>query len=188
MKNSKSIASLMISGLLALTIPVFINPHKVDANEYSENRCRQSVVGTYLSTANQTNSTSGQPTSYREIITFTADGNLIANDSTAGGVPGSSDPVDQPFGSVQGIWKCSGKNEIVAKVLNFGFPSGSLPGYIAVTEYRLRFNPQTRTVNGNLTYNLFDLNSNPLDRNTQPLPGGPFEFSYSGEKLTLNQN
>lgn len=74
----------MIGGLLALTIPVFINPHKAEANDYSENQCRKAVVGTYLATLTQTNSTSGQPSSYREIITFTADGNLIANDSFAG--------------------------------------------------------------------------------------------------------
>ena len=188
MRSNRSVATFMISGLLALTTPVFVNTHQASADEYSQNRCRQSVVGTYLSTATQTNSTSGQPTSYREIITFTADGNLIANDSTAGGVPGSSNPVEQPFGPLQGTWTCTVNNEIVAKVLNFGFPSGSLPGYIAVTEYRLRFNPQTRTVSGNLTYDLFDLNSNPLDPNTQLIPGGPFEFSYSGKKLTLSQN
>lgn len=187
MRSNRSVATLMISGLLALTAPVFINADKVGANEYFENRCGQAVIGTYLSTATQTNATGGQPTSYREIITLSADGNLIANDSTAGGVPGSSNPVEQPFGPVQGTWTCGRNNEIVAKVLNFGFPSGSLPGYIAVTEYRLRFNPQTRTLNGNLTYDLFDLNSNPLDENTQPIPGGPFEFSYSGEKLTINQ-
>ena len=153
-KNSRYFVSFMISGLLAVTIPVFINPHKADANEYSENLCRKSVVGTYLSTVNQTNSTSGQPSSYRETITFTADGNLIANDSTAGGIPGSSNPVDQPFGPGQGRWKCTGNNEIVAKLLSFSFPSGSLPGNIIVVEYHLSFNPQARTVNGNVSYNL----------------------------------
>jgi hypothetical protein len=187
MRSNRSVATFMISGLLALTTPFFVNPHKADANDYSENQCRKSVVGTYLSTVTQTNTNSGQPTSYREIITFTAEGNLIANDSTAGGVPGSSNPADQPFGPIQGTWKCVGNNKIVAKVLNFGFLSGSLPSYIAVTEYQLSFNPRTRTVNGSVTYDLFDLNSNPLDPNTQPLPGGPFEFNYSGGQLTLNQ-
>ena len=186
-RSNRSVATLMISGLLALTTPVVINAEKVGANEYFANQCNPAVVGTYLSTATQTNAASGQPTSYREIITLSADGTLIANDSTAGGVPGSSNPVEQPFGPIQGTWTCTRNNEIVAKVLNFGFPSGSLPGYIAVTEYRLRFNPQTRTLNGNLSYDLFDLNSNPLDKNTQPNPDGPFEFSYSGEKLTINQ-
>ncbi|MHC5720726.1 MAG: hypothetical protein ACYTX0_54095, partial [Nostoc sp.] len=109
----------MISGVLALTIPVFINPHKADANDSSENLCQRAVVGTYLATLTQTNSTSGQPLSFREIATFTADGNIIANDSLANGVPGSSKPDDQPFGTIQGSWKCSGNNEIVAKALNF---------------------------------------------------------------------
>jgi len=186
MRSNRSVATLMIGGLLALTSPVFMNPHKADANEYFVNQCRKSVVGTYLSTANQTNSNSGQPLSSREIITFTADGNLIGNDSIAGGVPGSSNAADQPFGPIQGTWKCTGNNEIVAKVLTFGFSSGSLPGYIALTEYHLKFDPATGTVKGNLMYNLFDLNSNPLAQNTQPLPGGPFTFSYSGKKLTVN--
>ncbi|MEH1771149.1 MAG: hypothetical protein ACYTXE_38135 [Nostoc sp.] len=184
MKKSRAIASsLMISSLLTSMIPILMSPEKADARNYLENLCSEAVVGTYLATAKQTNSTSGQPSLYREIITFTADGNVIANDSTAGGVPGSSNPVDQPFGPVQGSWKCSGNNDIVVKVLNFGFPSGSLPGYIAFTNYYLKFNPQTRAVNGNLAYNLYNINSNPLDQNTKPLSGGPFKFSYQGVKL-----
>ncbi len=166
-----------------MTLVVFINPHKANANDYSENLCRQAVVGTYLATANQTNSTSGQPSSYRELITFTGDGNVIANDSTAGGVPGSSAPALQPFGTVQGIWKCTENNQILVKAPNFTFASGSLPGSIALSNYSLRFNPKTGTVNGNLTYNFYDLNSNPLNQNTQPLPGGPYQFSYHGVKL-----
>ncbi len=65
MRSNRSVATLMIGGLLALTSPVFMNPHKADANEYFVNQCRKSVVGTYLSTANQTNSNSGQPLSSR---------------------------------------------------------------------------------------------------------------------------
>ncbi|MEH1930014.1 hypothetical protein [Nostoc sp.] len=183
MKNSRAIASLMISSVLALTIPVFINPHKADASDYSENLCRRTVVGTYLATASQTNFTSGQPSSYREIITFTADGNLIANDSNAGGVPGSSNPNDQPFGVIQGTWKCTENNKIVAKALNFSFPSGSLAGNIVLTEYQLTFNPQTGTVNGSGKFNFFNLNKSPLDQKTQPLPIPPFKFSYQGVKL-----
>ncbi|MEH2179165.1 hypothetical protein [Nostoc sp.] len=183
MKKSRAIASFMISNLLALTIPVFINPHKADANDYSENLCRRTVVGTYLATLTQANSTSSQPSSYREIITFTADGNLIANDSNANGVPGSSNPDDQPFGPSQGSWKCTGNNEIVAKALDFNFPSGSLLGNIAVAEYHLRFNPQTFTVNGTYKYSYYDLNKNPLDQKTKPLPYGVFEYSFQGVKL-----
>jgi len=168
--------------LLALTIPTFMTPRQAVADD--SNGCK-SVVGTYLATANQTDSTNGQPSSYREIITFTADGNVFANDSTAGGVPGSSDPAVQPFGPVQGRWKCTGNNQIVVKAPNFYFASGSLPGSIALTNYSLSFNPQTSTVNGNLTYNFYDLNSNPLNQNTQPLPGGPYQFSYQGVKLKV---
>lgn len=170
--------------LLALTIPTFMTPRQAVADESKEDGCK-SVVGTYLATATQTDSTSGQPSSYRELITFTADGNVIANDSTAGGTPGSSDPAVQPFGSVQGSWKCIGNNQIVVKAPNFYFASGSLPGSIAVTDYSLSFNSQTGAVNGNLTYNFYDLNSNPLSKNTQPLPGGPFNYSYQGVKVKV---
>lgn len=125
--STRSVATLIISGLLALTAPVFINADKVGANEYFETQCGQAVIGTYLATAIQTNTTAGQPTPYREIITLTVDGNFIANTSTAGGVPGSSNPVEQPFSPGQGTWTCTSNNEIVAKMLNFGFPSGTLP-------------------------------------------------------------
>lgn len=165
---------------LALTIPTFMTSRQAVAND--SNGCR-SVVGTYLATANQTNSASGQPSSYREIITLTADGNLIANDSIAGGVPGSSNPSDQPFGAIQGRWKCTENNKIVAKALNFSFPSGSLLGNIVLTEYQLTFNPQTGTVNGKGNFNAFDLNKSPLDQNAQPQPNTLFEFSYQGVKL-----
>ena len=177
MKNSIYFASLMISSLLALTIPVLINPHKADASDSSENLCRRAVVGTYLATSTVGNSTN------REVITFKADGNLIANDSNAGGVPGSPNPADQPFGPVQGTWKCIGNNKIVAKALDFGYAAGSLPGSITVVEYQLTFNPQAGTVSGNGTFNFFGSNSNPLDPNTQPLSGQPFQFSYQGTKL-----
>ena len=180
----KSSTALATCALSVLAASVVMSPLQGDAKPVtSTHNCQQLVVGTYLATANQTNSTSGQPASYREIITFTADGNLIASDSTAGGVPGSSEPAEQPFGTVQGEWKCTSNNEIVAKALNFGFVSGTLPGYIAVTEYHLRFNQDSQVVEGNLVYNLYDLNSNPLDRDTQPLPGGPFEFNYKGQSL-----
>ncbi len=182
MKNSKVI-SLMIGGFLALTLPVFINPHKADADNYSENLCRRAVVGTYLATLDQTNSTPGQPSSFREITTFTEDGNIIANDSFAGGVPGSSKLEEQPFGPLQGSWKCTGKNKIVGKALNFTYPSGSLPGGIVVNEYDLTFNPRTRSVSGTFKYSFYDLNSNPMDQNTQPLPLGIFELSYEGVKV-----
>ncbi|MEH1937240.1 MAG: hypothetical protein V7L14_26755 [Nostoc sp.] len=183
MKKSRYIASLMISSLLALTIPSFINPHKADASDSSENLCSRAVVGTYLATANQTNSTSGKPSSYREIITLTADGNLIANDSNAGGVPGSSNPNNQPFSPIQGSWKCNGNNKIIAKTFNFSFPSGSLAGNIVLTEYQLTFNPRTGTVNGNGKFSFFGLNNSPLDQNTKPLPIPPFEFSYQAVKI-----
>lgn len=183
MKTIKSLGTLTLCVLSAFGTSVVLNTQQAKANDYSENLCRQAVVGTYLATANQTNSTSGQPSSYRELITFTGDGNVIANDSTAGGVPGSSAPALQPFGTVQGIWKCTGNNQILVKAPNFTFASGSLPANIALSNYSLRFNPQTGTVNGNLTYNFYDLNSNPLNQNTQPLPGGPYQFSYHGVKL-----
>ena len=182
-RKSRVIASLMISSLLALTILVFINSHKANANDYSENLCRRAVVGTYLATLTQTNSTSSQPSSFREITTFLADGNLIANDSFAGGVPGSSKLADQPFSALQGSWKCTENNKIVAKALLFSFASGSLPSNIGVNEYYLTFNPRTRTLNGTYKYSFYDLNNSPLDKKTQLLPYGVFEFSYQAVKL-----
>jgi hypothetical protein len=174
----------MMSSLLALTIPVLVNPLKANADDYRENSCRRAVVGTYLATSTQGNSTN-QPSTNREVITFTADGNLIANDSNAGGIPGSSNPVDQPFGSLQGSWKCIGNNKIVAKAINFSYASGSLPTNITVVEYQLTFNPQAGTVSGNGSFNFYDINSNPLDPNTQP-SGEPFQFSYQGLKVKAN--
>jgi len=186
MKNNTAVASLVISSLLALTIPGVINPQKADADDYNGNLCSKGVVGTYLATNTQGNATTPSSTN-RELLTLTADGNLIANDSNAGGVPGSSNPVDQPFGPIQGSWKCIGKNKIVATAIDFSFASGSLPTNITLVEYQLTFNPQAGTVTGKGSFNFYDINSNPLEQNTQPLPPGtPFQFNYQGVKVKAN--
>lgn len=186
MKKNKAFASLVISSLLALTIPVFINPKAADADDYNRSLCSKGIVGTYLSTFTQGNTTTPSST-FRELLTLTADGNVIANDSNAGGVPGSSNPVDQPFGPIQGSWKCIGKNKIVFKGLGFSFASGSLPTNIVLGELQLTFNPQAGTVSGNGSFNFYDINSNPLEENTQPLPPGtPIQLEYRGVKVKAN--
>ncbi|MEH2424517.1 MAG: hypothetical protein V7K48_27490 [Nostoc sp.] len=182
MKNNFAVVSLVISSLLALTIPGVINPSAADADDYYGNLCGKGIVGTYLAISTSGNTTPSL--TYRELLTLTADGNLIANDSNAGGVPGSSNPLEQPFGTVQGSWKCIGKNKIVATALNFTFRSGSLPANIVPGKYQLTFNPQTGTVSGNYSMNFYDINSNPLNKNTQPLPPAtPTQFNYQGVKV-----
>ncbi|GAA6623113.1 hypothetical protein [Scytonema sp. NUACC26] len=169
--------------LLALTIPTLMISRQAVADELKENGC-QSVVGTYLATANSANSISDPATTYSELIAFNKDGNLIATDSNAGGDPDTTSVNNQPFGSAHGSWKCIGK-EIVAKVFNFNYQTREgLASSISITTYKLIFHPKTQTITGTASYDNYDINSTPQNPVLLPNTGGPFVSNYSGSRIT----
>ncbi|MEH2253700.1 hypothetical protein [Nostoc sp.] len=163
-------ATLTICVLSALTIPNFVNLHKAEAESITD--CRKLVTGTYLTT------NSGNFGSFRGITTFTQDGNFVSTASVQSHVP----PF-QPFGNIQGSWKCTSDREITATGLDFNYPTATLPGKITRTDYRATFNPKTGIVQGTVTLRLFSLNANPL-KDYVPLEG---TFTFTGQRINPSQ-
>ena len=149
MKTRNAFVTLTICVLLALTTTFFVNMHKVSSQPITD--CRKLVTGTYLTT------NSGNFGSFRGIITFTEDGNVFVSDSFQSGVPSV-----QPFGNIQGSWKCIGDREISATTLNFDYQTATLPPSIGRGDFRAKFEPKTGTVQGTATLRIFSLKANPL--------------------------
>ncbi|MEH2278323.1 MAG: hypothetical protein V7K40_26935 [Nostoc sp.] len=166
MKTRNTFATLTICVLSALTIPNVVNLHKVEAQSITD--CRKLVTGTYLTT------NSGNFGSFRGIITFTKDGNFFANDSIQSGVPSV-----QPFGNIQGSWKCIGEREISATTLNFNYQTAKLPPSIGRGDFRAKFELKTGTVQGTATLRIFNINANPLV-DYAPVAG---TFTFTGQRV-----
>ncbi|MEH2142555.1 hypothetical protein [Nostoc sp.] len=164
-------ATLMICVLSALTIPDFVNLHKAEAESRTD--CRKLVTGTYLTT------NSGDFGSFRGITTFTEDGNIFATASNQSGVPSV-----QPYGETQGSWKCTSDREITATTLDFSYPTRTLPGRIAKTDFRATFDAKTGIVQATATLRFFNLNANPLKDNA-PVTG---RFTFTGQRVKPGQN
>jgi len=170
MKTRNAFVAFTICVLSALTLTDFVNLHKVLAQPIRD--CRKIVTGTYLTT------NSGDFGSFRGIITFTEDGNFFATDSIQSGVPSV-----QPFGDIQGSWKCIGDREITATTLNFNYPTTTLPGSIGRGDFRATFEPKTGTVQATATLRNFDLNADPLNDDA-PVIG---TFTFTGQRVKPGQ-
>ncbi|MEH2462979.1 hypothetical protein [Nostoc sp.] len=166
MKTRNTFATLTICVLSALTISDVVNLHKVEAQSIRD--CRKLVTGTYLTT------NSGNFGSFRGIITFTKDGNVFVSDSFQSGVPSV-----QPFGNIQGSWKCIGEREISATTLNFNYQTAKLPPSIGRGDFRAKFEPKTATVQGTATLRIFNINANPLV-DYAPVAG---TFTFTGQRV-----
>ena len=165
---------LMLSTLSAFAINA-LSPRQVDAQETD---CSQFVVGTYLTTVT---TPPGIP-SYRELLTFSQDGNFFATDSNEYGVPGTSNQIYQPLSDTRGRWKCVEQNKITVTALNFDYPTGNLDTAITRDVYHVTFEPTTQTVQGTTTLTFFPLNANPLDGN-QGAFFGPVTASFTGQQI-----
>ncbi|MEH2385293.1 MAG: hypothetical protein V7K14_05790 [Nostoc sp.] len=166
MKTRNAFATLTICVLSALTIPAIGNLHKVEAQPITD--CHKLVTGTYLTT------NSGNFGLFRGIITFTADGNVFVSDSFQSGVPSV-----QPFGNIQGSWKCIGDREISATTLNFNYQTAKLPASIGRGDFRAKFEPKTGTVQATATLRIFNIKANPLN-DYAPVAG---TFTFTGQRI-----
>ena len=166
MKTRNSLVKLTICILLALTTTFFVNLYEVLANPIED--CRKLVTGTYLVTA------SGDFGSFRAITTYTQDGNLVTSASNQSGIPSV-----QPFGNIQGSWKCTSDREIAATELNFSYPTATLPGTITRTDLRATFDPLTGIVQATGILRFFNLKANPLNDHA-PVAG---TFTYTGQRV-----
>jgi hypothetical protein len=106
----------------------------------------------------------------REVITLHTDQTISVIDSGQGG------PAFL-FSSELGVWKPNGTGGIVAKTLDFDFPSAG----IARLNYTINFAQNHTQVTGTITLTDFPLEANPLDG------GGTVvgTFSFTGTLITL---
>ena len=147
-----------------------MNMHKVSAQPKTD--CRKLVTGTYLITS------SGDFGSFPSIITFTQDGNFIDTDSIQSGTPSI-----QPYGNVQGSWKCISDKEITAIALNFSYPTATLPGAIARGDFQATFDPKNGIVQATATLRYYDLNANPLNDDAPVAEN----FTFTGQRVKAGQ-
>lgn len=121
---------------------------------------------TYLTTI--TNASNGAFSS-RSVITLHADHSLAVIDSGQGG-PGIQ------FSSQQGAWATSPGAGVVARTLDFSFPSAG----IARVDYNFT-TINTSQVAGTITLTVFGLQDNPLDG------GGTVvgTFNFTGTRVTV---
>jgi hypothetical protein len=121
---------------------------------------------TYLNTIK----TSTGAFSSRSVVTFHADSTVSAIDSGQGG-------TTFLFSSQLGSWKPDGAGGIVARTLDFDFPSAG----VARLDYtNVKFSADGTQVTGTITLTTFPLQSNPLDG------GGTVEgsFTFTGSLVT----
>ncbi|MEH2141193.1 hypothetical protein [Nostoc sp.] len=179
MKIRKAFATLTICVFLALTIATFVNLHEASAQYIAD--CRKLVTGTYLTTV------SGDFGSFRLITTITQDGNYFVTGSNQSDAPSPLDQSGvssvQPYSNVQGSWKCTSDREITATVLNFNYPTATLPGAITRSDISATFDPKAGIVQATATLRSFSLNANPL-KDHAPVAGTE---TFTGPRITPGQ-
>ncbi|MEH2070829.1 MAG: hypothetical protein V7K47_22150 [Nostoc sp.] len=169
MKIRNAFTKLTICVLLVMILNI-VNMHKASAQPISD--CRKLATGTYLTTH------SGDFGSFRGIITFIQDGNFVASDSIQSGVSSI-----QPYGNVQGNWKCTSDREITATSLNFNYPTAKSPGSITRGDFRATFDLKNEIVQATATLRFYDLNANPLNDDA-PVVG---TFTFTGQRVKAGQ-
>jgi hypothetical protein len=131
-----------IYGMLALAGTVaLLNPRLASADEGSNG-------GSYVTTVKDANGNF----SSRGVITLHADHTMSVIDSGQGG------PAFL-FSSQLGAWKPDGKGGVVAKTIDFDFPSVD----VARVDYTIKFNSTGTQITGTITLTVFPLQGNPLD-------------------------
>lgn len=177
MKTRKAFATLMICVLLVLGIVGFVNLHQASAHYIAD--CRELVTGTYLTTV------SGDFGSFRLIMTITRDGDYFVTGSNQSGAPSPLDQSGvssvQPYSNVQGSWKCTSDREITATVLNFNYPTATLPSAITRSDINATVDPEAGILQGKATLRSFSLNANPL-QDDAPVAGTE---TFTGPRIIL---
>lgn len=128
----------------------------------------------------------------RRVITLTEDGNFFSIDSNQGGTQGvpaaaQSFPNNR-FTDGKGVWKVKKSREITARAFNFNFPAPESTSSVTIAraDYRFTLNSTTQTVQGTFEIRTFDLTKNPLDENEPVGEGEPFKFTFTGQRVTID--
>lgn len=152
----KKFLLIMSLAIFVLSFPV----HVFAEADFSEN-----VAGTYLITAS-----SGQ----QRLWTFTKDGDILGTSSV------------QPkfdFSTQQGVWEVSGKHEVTAVLINFGFNKDNNVSYIGRLRATLKFDEKCRTLEGKFTLRKFEAPEDPMKPETDA--GEPIIDTIKGQCIFI---
>ncbi|BAZ33652.1 hypothetical protein NIES4074_61660 (plasmid) [Cylindrospermum sp. NIES-4074] len=177
--------------LAVCALSTTISPHPVIAQSKDSTFFQQGdnrkFVGTYILSTFLNGGFVG-----RRVITLTQDGNFFIIDSNQGGnkgVPAAAQFFpNNRFTDGQGVWKVNKSGEIIATTFNFNFPSPESTASVttARADYRFKLNSTTQTVEGTFEIRTFDLTKNPLDENEPVGEGEPFRFTFTGQRVTVD--
>ncbi len=139
------------------------------------------LAGTYLTTVTDIEDVFAS----RGLITFTADGSFLVNDSGQGGTPG----VFQPFSLGQGAWKCNGKQADKVKAeavsLTFVLPSADQPQSFGRVDYRAELDLKTQEIAGSIKLS-FTREGDLEGADPVNTPGPLFEeFEFVGKRVIV---
>ncbi len=171
MKHHKLLVTFSLLTAAVFLSLITLNPHAANGG-FRRLACGNFVTGSYLTTI--TNDNTGEIAA-RSLINIFSDHNMSVVDATEGG--GAANISDQ-----QGTWKCIGRREITAMVLDFDFPDAS----IARFDYEAAFAGQgvkAQKVKGTIEVNLFfnpaaDLFSDDADLVQK--------FTFTGQRVTTD--
>ncbi|QSJ16398.1 hypothetical protein JYQ62_32500 [Nostoc sp. UHCC 0702] len=158
-----------------------------DSTFFQQGYNRKFVVGTYILSTFLNGDFVG-----RRVITLTIDGNFFVIDSNQGGTKGVPAAAqffpNNRFTDGQGVWKLNKSGEIIATTFNFNFPAPESTDSVTTArgDYRFKFNSTTQTVEGTFEIRTFDLTKNPLDENEPVGEGEPFRFTFTGQRVTVD--
>jgi len=164
----------------SVALLLLVKPGTGLAQDSSLEPCR-ALAGTYVTTITDIENVFAS----RGLITFTADGSFIVNDSGQGGTPG----IFLPFSLGQGAWKCAaggdGKVKADAISLTFVLPGTGQPPSFGRVDYQAELDRKTQDISGTITLSFTregDLEGADPIKN----PGPAFEkFQFFGQRVVV---
>ena len=120
-----------------------------------------------------------------EVATFHLDGSFDTIDSLADGNLYSSSPPFGAYSNLKGVWNCNSRNTITMNVIEFNYPTSTIPRYVSTAVYNLTFVGNDQVI-GTVAYKDYTLAStqNP-DQSKWIQFAGPFQYTVTGYKLFM---
>ena len=160
-----------LTSMLFTTTALFSAPNQ--PAEYNlPDICRAKFSGSYITTITDA---AGQQVVSRNILTLSADGNMMSIDSNQGGVEG----MFNPFGDSAGSYTCAGEQDIRAVVLNFIFAGPYGERGIVRRDIRINLGSVTPKIGGTIQIRTFALDANPMQGEGQYYGS----YAFTGQRI-----
>ena len=119
-----------------------------------------------------------------EVATFYEDGSFDTIDSLADGNQYSTTPSFGSYSNLKGVWNCTGQQTIAVNVIEFNYPSPTVPvRYVSKAMYNITFGAN-ETVTGTISYRDYTLSSTQNSNQSKWTQFfGPINYNLTGYKL-----